>query len=71
MVTLSAIAQEERRVATDNTEWAERSAIVSAETQRVLQRLQTSAVACRAMVDHSRAEITNSLALLTSLRRDQ
>ena len=71
MAMLRAVAQQERRVPTDNTEWAERAAIVSTETRRALQRLQTSAMASPAMVDHAHAEVTHSRALLGSLRRDQ
>ena len=71
MAMLRAVAQEELRVPTDNTECAARSAIVSTETRRALQRLQTNAMACQAMVDHARAEVTHSRALLASPRRDQ
>jgi hypothetical protein len=71
MAMLGAVAQEERRVPTDNTEWAERSAIVLTETRRALQRLQTGPMACEAMADHGRAVVTHSRALLGSLRRNQ
>jgi hypothetical protein len=39
-------------------------------TQAAVQRLQISVMGCQALVDHSRAQVTASHALLDSLRRE-